>query len=253
MIVDKNKVLQFDKFLKVKDIYYLLYYVVNYDNNILYSDLDSYVIGKIKDDTSIWIWNDKITDNLFTDLDNILITGDNEITCSLDLYDVIKDKYDTTNYLEINSMICDKCIKPKSIGTVVCADINDRIELFNMFKNNSIESDKRVPTDEELLNEINYFMRYNSLYVVKDNNKIISMCCFSKLDNMLKLTRVYTIPEYRNKGYCEWLIYNVTDRMINEGYLVLLYTLSNYIPSNRAYKRIGFIEKDKLVTFDINR
>ena len=253
MKVNKDKILQFDKFMSVKDIYYLLYYIVNDDNNVLYSDLDSYLIGKIYDDKSIWIWNDKISDSLLNDLDKMLIIGDNEITCNYELYNILKDKYDITDEYEIINYGIVNCVKSKSIGNVVLADLDDRIELFSMFNNNSLESDHKELTDEELLNEINFFMRHNSLYIVKDNNKIISMCCFSKLDNMVKLTRVYTVPEYRNKGYCEWLVYNVTDKLMKDGYSVILYTRVDNIAGNRAYKRIGFIEKDKLVTFNINK
>ena len=257
MRVDKNKVLKIDSFLKVKDIYYLLYYIIRTDDSILLSDLENYIIGRISDEYPIWIWCvDNIDNNsinlLLTDLDTILVSGDNDITCSNMIYNIIKDKYNISNYMDISFLMCKKLIKPNNYGIVSMANFSDKDILIELLKDESFETEGIVLSDEEASNEIDYYISIGKLYILKDKGKILSMCCFNMLDDMIKLTCVFTPKEYRNNGYCKCLIYNVTDRLLNLGLKVMLYTDRSYLPSNRAYKRIGFKENFVLSKFIIN-
>lgn len=257
MRVDKNKALKIDSFIKNRDIYYLLYYIIRTDGSILYSDLDSYIIGRINDEYPVWIWNsDSISDKsiglLLEDLDSILVSGKNEITCSNMIYNSIKNKYNITDYLDISFLMCKKLIKPKDCGNVKRAVLSDKDNLIELFKNDSIETEGIELSDEEANNEIDYFINIGKLYILENKGKILSMCCYNMLDEMIKLTCVFTPKEYRNNGYCEWLVYNVTSRLLKLGFKVLLYTDRNYLPSNRAYKKIGFKEYSVLSKFNIN-
>lgn len=87
-------------------------------------------------------------------------------------------------------------------------------------------------------------------YVWKnDNDKIVAQAFYSVLDGNAKVAGVYTLPEERGKGYAANLIYELTNKILEFGYHVSLYTDYKYIPSNKAYKNVGYIDNDVLINF----
>ena len=259
MKINKKSVRQLDDFLLEKDKYYLLLFITSLGFSFLYSDLESYLMGRIDNKLPIWIWcRDNLSDEklleLYSDLDNLLVSGKNEITCSKYLYNKLIDRYNISDYFEVGYLTCYEPIMPKDTGDIFVADKDDRDSLFKYFKDNNRESDNFELSDQENYRELDGYISNHSLYLLKDsNNNILSMCAYTLLDNMAKLTRVYTPKEYRRNGYCEWLVYNITSGLIELGYKVMLYANHNYIPSMSAYKRIGYVEEDVLITFNINK
>ena len=247
MKVSKKDILKFNDFMCEIDFFFLLYYIIRTKGSMLYSDLKSYVIGRIDKDTPVWIWstdNIEMKDTFFTDLDKVLSFGSNEIVCKSDLVSIIKSKYKTIDSSKIGYLYCDKLVKPKEVGFVRRAKYSDITNLIELFRDNSKESDNMDPSDKELINEIKYYINNYDLFILEDDQaNILSICSYTVLDDMAKLTRVYTPMNNRRKGYCEWLVYNVCDLLIKKGYKVLLYSNYNYIPSNSAYRRIGFCTK----------
>lgn len=57
---------------------------------------------------------------------------------------------------------------------------------------------------------------------------------------------VVTKPEMRNCGYAQALLTAICKRILAEGRTPLLYADRDYLPSNAAYRKIGFLEKDRL-------
>ena len=67
------------------------------------------------------------------------------------------------------------------------------------------------------------------------------------------MSGVYTVPEARGKGYAANIIYQLTNKALADGYHVSLYTDYKYIPSNKAYKNVGYVDNDVLINFSCNR
>lgn len=57
---------------------------------------------------------------------------------------------------------------------------------------------------------------------------------------------VYTRPECRRKHYAENLVYEVTVKAMNDGYVPTLYTDADYKASNACYEKIGYVLRGKL-------
>ncbi len=55
-----------------------------------------------------------------------------------------------------------------------------------------------------------------------------------------KITSVYTLPEYRRRGYAINLVHKVTESMLADGFVPILYTNADYIASNACYRKIGY-------------
>lgn len=63
-----------------------------------------------------------------------------------------------------------------------------------------------------------------------------------------KITSVYTRPEYRRKGYAIHLVHGVTQMMLADGLIPILYTDAGYGASNACYQKIGYRQVGSLTS-----
>lgn len=63
-----------------------------------------------------------------------------------------------------------------------------------------------------------------------------------------KITSVYTLPVYRRKGYAINLVHGVTETMLSDGFIPILYTNADYAASNTCYQKIGYRQVGSLVS-----
>lgn len=74
-------------------------------------------------------------------------------------------------------------------------------------------------------------------------------CCSHQLNDGLGCVgSVYTKPEHRRKHYAQHLVYQVTQRIAEAGYIPMLYTDADYAASNACYEKIGYVLRGKLCT-----
>ena len=96
-----------------------------------------------------------------------------------------------------------------------------------------------------------YFVRNNSVFFWEDGNgKHVVSATYrpNEKGDMLFLGRVYSRKEARHKYYTENLVYQLTKKALEEGYLPVLYTNADYKPSNECFKKAGYELKGKLCT-----
>lgn len=63
-----------------------------------------------------------------------------------------------------------------------------------------------------------------------------------------KITSVYTLPLHRRKGYAINLVHGVTQTMLADGLIPILYTDAGYAASNACYQKIGYQQVGSLVS-----
>lgn len=245
-------------FLKEKDLFYILGKISASDESALYSDLDSYLIGQSAKKLPIWIWSKEniSKDKLFElkkDLDKLLEKGQNKITSKKELYELLNNDYNLDDYFEMGYLSCDKVIKPDNKnGIFVRPNYSDVITLANYWIANEKEMDKLEISMNDAIEEAQSWIDSKTFYVLKDNTgKIVCMAGYSLLDDIAKITHVYTPPEERGKGYCKSLIYSLTKKLLEEKYTPMLYTNYNYPASNKSYKGVGFEDKGILINYKI--
>lgn len=258
MKVTKEEIKKIEGF--EKDKFYLLNLISQTDDSIIYSDLKSYIIGRSRVGLPIWIWtDDDITPEgvikLINDLETFLEEGENKITAKKKIYELLSLDYDISSYFEMGYLSCKNPIEPQNgKGKFVRASYSDIITLAKMWIENEKEMEgievelyEAIETAEEWVNGENFYVLKNEL------GKIVCMAGYSKLDDMAKITHVYTPKEERGKGYCKSLIYNITKRILDAGLKPLLYTDYNYKASNKAYQDVGFTDEGILINFIITK
>ena len=61
-----------------------------------------------------------------------------------------------------------------------------------------------------------------------------------------KITSVYTLPRFRRRGYAINLVHYVTQTILDDGLIPILYTNADYVASNDCYRKIGYREVGNL-------
>lgn len=80
------------------------------------------------------------------------------------------------------------------------------------------------------------------------SGEIVALTVRADAGKFSKLSAVYTLPEHRRKGYAINLVHKVTESILADGLIPILYTNADYGASNACYRKIGFTQVGKLVT-----
>ena len=249
-----------EAFQEEKDKFYLLSAIATAENPLLISDKETYIMGRSDIGFPTWIWSknnlpiEKVFE-IMEALQEYLQDGENKFTCKKELYNLLKKEYDTENYFEMGYLSCKEAIKPlKRKGIFVRPNYGDKVTLAEYWRDNVKEMyGKQIP-QKEALEEVERWFDEKKFFVLKDSRgEIVSMAGYSIIDQSAKITHVYTPKNERGKGYCQYLIYSLSKKLLEEGYTPLLYTDYHYKASNEAYKRVGFQDEGILINFSINR
>ena len=99
---------------------------------------------------------------------------------------------------------------------------------------------------------INKYLDKSHLYVLYDNNKLISLCAVMSLDNKtVEITNLATYPEFQNKGYASILLKFVFEKYKKNFRTIILGTGENEITLN-FYKKFGFVEFSVIKNFFVD-
>ena len=230
----------------------------------LYSDEENYVLCRGGLEWPTWIWTKNNLDaSLIPEIEEGInlyrLDRDTRYTCKRELYELLKkDNFEGLGdyYMEMGYLECDKTIPPKQTdGYLDKATLEDKDVLIKFIYNEHKEiGDIKELTFEEA--ETNFVKRIEdgNYYVWKNSEgKIVAQANYSIQDGSAKIAGVYTEPDARGKGYAANLIYQLTNKVLAEGHKVSLYTDYGYIPSNKAYKNVGYVDKDVLINFSCQK
>lgn len=255
-----NKILLSSEFQNDKYKFFLILQNLESETLELYSDEENYILCRGNKKYPTWIWTkDNIDESLIKEIEDAinlyLLDKPTRYTCKKELYDMLKKdnyKYLGDYYFEMGYLVCNKTIKPKKTdGTCEKAHEKDIDILAKFIYEESREIiDASKYTLEESFIEAKKRLISGNYYVWKNkNNKIVAQAYYTVVDGNAKISGVYTLPEERSLGYAANLIYELTNKALEEGNHVSLYTDYKYISSNKAYKNVGYIDEDILINF----
>lgn len=102
-------------------------------------------------------------------------------------------------------------------------------------------------SEKKRLSELaDVFMVYGTMGMVKEGDKIISLCAGYANDNLTRLAYisvVASLPEYAGKGYGKVAVRDFITKAINNGMKAIhLYAVKDNAPAIRMYESLGFID-----------
>ncbi len=224
---------------------------------LLVSDEKSYIVGSSHPDMPVWIWtSDEITKeakeelteyfyNQFKNQNSLKLVAKPLIAKILS-QPFIENKNSTKSIVNMQSFENRKVIPAKNKNVVIEKPTENDIEgislcLYN-FSAECFGDTQKTPNDytetaKKLLND-------PLCYVIKDKNQVVAMAHSTReSEKYIAISRVYTHPQYRKKGYASAIVAKISEEILQNGKIPTLYTDMSNPSSNRAYKNVGFVEQ----------
>ena len=224
------------------------------------TDNSSYFMAQTKIGYPVWVWTkNNISKNKIKEVQDKMkhFIIDNEkvnFTCKKEFYDILKNnKFDvlTNDYFEMGSYYCNQTIKPRSAkGNIFLANMEDVEILANYHIWDNKEINNINISKSDAIKHIAELIEKKVFYVWRDqNNKIVCTAALNTNLQFARINHVYTPVEERCKGYAKNLIYVLTNKALDEGFIPVMYTDYNYPASNKAYKAVGYEDVGVLINF----
>lgn len=265
-----EKLLKNEEYLKEQTTFNIISLILTSKTLEHYTDGENYLICRSNPNTPIWVWNkDDISENkvneILIKLDNML-DEDNVIQITskevifkklMEKYkDIIVDNYfmQKGNYLQMRVYECENLVAPKEIIGHKERPTYEDIELLAYFQKCDLEDTieeeyvKQI-SKENLLEIAKKHIDNPNFYVWKVDNRIVATAGY--IDN--RVSMVFTNRDDRGNGYAGMLCYELCKEIIAQGKTPMLYADADYIPSNRAYQKIGFEEVGNLYNVKIGK
>ena len=143
---------------------------------------------------------------------------------------------------------CPSPILPKKIapGFLEVAGDEDVLFTAQFLKafHEALNADRE--SDEGYLEKASNYISQKQFFYWNDGKERVACCSYICSGDQCSIGNVYTLPSHRCKGFAANLIYAVSKRISESGYLPTLYTDADYIASNTCYTQVGFISKGKV-------
>ena len=149
---------------------------------------------------------------------------------------------------------CPASISPDVIsdGDIHCCTTDDEEEAAAIIPHFYTEIGEDKPSDEHCLEKVRCYIAGKGFFFWKNKyGKTVACCSYKPNDKYALISSVYTFPEERRKHYAQNLVYQVTRKVSELGYIPMLYTNADYQASNACYEKIGYVLRGKLCTVSI--
>lgn len=121
--------------------------------------------------------------------------------------------------------------------------------LIGIWQDMHMEMEGRSFTLEHCEQSIRRCVEEKSLFAWRnDVGEIVALTRRGDQTPYSKITSVYTLPEHRRKGYAINLVHGVTETILADSLIPILYTDAGYAASNACYQKIGYRQVGSLTS-----
>ena len=245
--------------------FFVLRRIIDGDCTLLLSDHERMIFCFTQHPFPVWIWtpDDASEEEMKRAYDlakeNDLLTNKHTFNLKYELADYFlrRAKEEDLGMAITRNMFAYDCPEPiappkEAEGEIHCCDPSDIEELVTLMDSFHIEIGLDQKTPEEYRKDAEESIASGKMFFWNDpQGHHVATCKYAPTEDMASVNLVYTRPEYRRKHFAENLVYQVTKKVIGEGYLPMLYTDADYVASNACYEKIGYQLKGKLCTIQI--
>lgn len=148
---------------------------------------------------------------------------------------------------------CPRLVEPdrKVDGELVLPKAEDEEILAALLKGVFWDIERFVLTEEELRERARQKIAEGSLYLWNNGEgKPVALCGWKESG---RVGPVYTLSEFRRRGYAARVVYEVTKKLMEMGLTPHLYTDGDYAASNRCYQMLGYVQRGRLCNVGLRR
>lgn len=248
--------------MRDKYTFFVMRRVLDQESNILFSDHEKIILCYTGVPYPVWIWTDDGADAGDMDRayelakDKGFLDGKHSFNIKYELADhfIRRAEADGLRLAVKTNMFAYDCPDPVAPSSPapgqICKagpdDIEELVEIMDRFtKEAGLE-----PRDREAyFADAKVFIGSGNTYFWKDSEGNNVACCkYTPNGDISSINLVYTRPEHRRMHYAQNLVYQVTMKVKQEGYIPMLYTDADYAASNACYEKIGYVLRGKLCT-----
>lgn len=235
--------------------------IVNQKSAKVFTDGKTVVICHSCHPFPVWIWvSPKVTEKNLSNVAECLIEEfppDKGYTYNLsyELLEQLKRETEAFGKLTVKTnMLTYRCDQEEKIqaffdGKIRLAAAED-IELLSQWSQQfSYEIEKMDRQLEDCRQIVEKRMTVGTLFVWENKRgKIVATAYVWSDGDYSKVMSVYTVPEERRKGYALHLVHKITEKILKENHVPILYTDADYAASNACYKKVGYRQVGSLCT-----
>ena len=229
---------------------------------LLLSDHKSLILCFTGQPFPVWIWTpddaseEEMESAYRLAKENELLSGEYRfnVKYSLAEYFIKRAAEEGCKLLITINMYAYDCLDPKepeikADGAIHRCDINDVEELVTFLEkfHNEIGIDRKDVQGYQA-DAVNFIKSGNMFFWKDSQDNSVASCKYGPNGDMASINLVYTCPQNRRKHYAENLVYQVTMKAKEAGYVPMLYTDADYMASNACYEKIGYVLRGKLCT-----
>ena len=242
--------------------FFVLKRIMGGECNLLLSDHERLILCFTGHPFPVWIWTsddaaeEEMEKAYQLAKENKLLTGEYHfnIKYSLAEYFIRRVAEEGLELKIITNMFAYDCLEPvrpdtESDGGIHCCEMKDLEELVDFMD----RFHKELSIDQKDISgyreDAEEFIRSGNMYLWKDEQgHNVASCKYAPDGDMASINLVFTRPEFRRRHYAENLVYQVTMKAKEAGYVPMLYTDADYVASNACYEKIGYVLRGKLCT-----
>ena len=227
---------------------------------LLVSDENSFVIGASHPDMPVWIWTaDSITDKAKAELAEYFYNRfkDKRIlkfVAKPMIAEILSNTFATKNNISksvvhMQSFENRRVIPPKKQNVIIerptAKDINGISICLCNFDKECFGEENKSPAD--YIDIASKLLNNQYCFIVKDEDGVVAMAHGTReTEKYVAVSRVYTLPAYRKKGYASAIVAHISDLILQNGKTPTLYTDMSNPSSNTAYKNVGYVEQSPI-------
>ena len=245
-----------------KYTFFVLKRVLGYECDVILSDHENLIICHTHSPYPVWIWtkDDASKEDLKRayDLTNEVLPIGKDYTYNVkyELADYFIDRAleDGKKMSVKTNMLAYDCqdpIRPDKdcdgkLHICTVDDVDELIEFMDLFHTETgIDRESFDVYRKKALESV----ENRCMYLWKNRDgKSVASCTFRPNGELGSVGLVYTRQEERRKNYASNLVYRVTKKAKEEGFLPMLYTDADYKASNACYEKIGYVKRGRLCT-----
>ena len=121
--------------------------------------------------------------------------------------------------------------------------------LARLWHDMSLEMENHEFTDDYCRERVGHHLDNGTLFTWRNSrDQVVALTSKWADSGYCKLSSVYTLPQHRRKGYAINLVHRVTESVLEDGLIPILYTDADYTASNSCYQKIGYRQVGSLCT-----
>ncbi len=246
-----------------KILFNIFYLILDSQSAFWITDDEFYIIGQTNERLPMWIWvKENASADALAEIEKVIeerlelngklsVTADEKIICPI-LNRISERK--KVNYSSMVPMViyrCDEITNTKKANGCTIFSNESHKEVLEKFITGMVwDLAKRPMYEGEAEGFAKDVTGSPDLYLWEDEGQVASMAMIAhRTEEFARINTVYTDSLQRGKGYAGMLVGEVTQKILDEGRIPMLYTEQDNICSNATYRRIGYVVCGELTQF----